>query len=196
MDDSIAAGLPSLTLTQHTFTVGYWAHADADDLVFDAPYQRESVWDDEARVDLIRSILMGLPIGAVITSTTPQHTHRVIDGRQRLETIRGFVRGAFGVPRNWFHPAQLAAPGGTSPTVTFDDLNAAGRRKFTNLGFASLEFDAYTQMFQDDGGAWQRRERTEDEAIAAEAEVYLLVNFGGVPQTDGDYLRATAVARR
>jgi hypothetical protein len=40
----------------------------------------------------------------------------------------------------------------------------------------------------------ERRRRNEAEILAAEADLYLLVNFGGVPQTDADRARAQEVA--
>jgi len=146
-------------------------------LDFDPPYQRGEVWSEEQRVNLIKSILQGLPIGVVfLNSRDVMEPVRVVDGKQRLLAIRDFLEGRLAVPREWFagederpeHPDVEA--GVTSDTITGLDLAPRGIRHFEMNAIATYETSF----------------KTEDE----ERELYLRINFGGVAHTDEDRERA------
>lgn len=85
-------------------TLQYWSERDsAQELLLDPPYQRGDVWGVERRRNLIRSILLGLPIGALIFNDRFSAEWKgpkaeslkmaVIDGRQRITTLLLFMRG-------------------------------------------------------------------------------------------------------
>jgi len=59
----------------------------------DPPYQRRSVWTDKRRSLLIDSLIIGLPVPEIVLAEIPKHKGRyaVIDGKQRLQTIVGFL---------------------------------------------------------------------------------------------------------
>lgn len=184
------APLPELTLTPRNFTVEQWLH-EGEALVLDAPYQRASVWDEPRKANLIRSMLMHLPVGTVVVALLPGSAKRVVDGKQRLETLLSFAADGFSVPGWWLHPTWLTDPSARARDVVFSDLTPAARRRFGNLALPSIEFDPYLEWFRNDTGGWDTRQRSGGEALAAEAELYLLVNYGGVAHTDADAAAAT-----
>jgi hypothetical protein len=162
-------------------------------------YQRGAVWTEQQKQALIKSILMGLPIGGVFInhrdlsqySTAP----RCVDGQQRIRAIVSFMNGELAVPADWFDDraeekaraasrAGDAYPGGTAypslpddfdaDIVRWEDLTVRGQRSFKGSTIAVYETALPTE--------------------AAEAEMYGLLNFGGTAQTEADRQRAARVA--
>jgi hypothetical protein len=81
-----------------------------DRLDLNPPYQRGSVWGVERKRNLIRSLLMGLPIGAVfLNSRHIMQPDRVVDGKQRIEAILDFLGDGLAVPAEWFAETDLIA---------------------------------------------------------------------------------------
>lgn len=192
--------LPELKLSTTSRSVMHfldnWRNEDQFDL--NAPYQRESVWDEDRRRNLIRSLKMGLPVGAIVVAKLPtdREMHvRVVDGKQRIEAMRAFTHDEFAVPGHWFEDADLEDPTSRGRDVVYSDLSQRGRRDFENRQVGCIEFDSeLVYLGRGDDGKAQWYQRTEDEMIVAEAELYSLVNFGGVDQTDEDRERAEQVA--
>lgn len=56
-------------------------------------YQRRNAWTDEKRSKLIESILIGYPVPEIVLAEDPVHkkSFSVIDGKQRLLSIAGFI---------------------------------------------------------------------------------------------------------
>ena len=168
------APLKRLSLQSMNYTVmHYTSDRDGGDMfLLDAPYQRESVWPEEKRQALIRSMLMGLPIGSVTLnkrSYDRQQNIAVIDGKQRIETLRGWENDEFAVPSHWFEEKWLEDPSSDEP-VKYSDLSIIGRRFWANMMVPAQEARVDT--------------------IAEEAEIYHLINRGGVEQTDEDIANA------
>lgn len=70
---------------------------------YDAIYQRDKVWSEETKSFLIDSILKNYPIPPIflrlkIDEATGKSTYDVIDGKQRLTTIRDFIDGNVSLP--------------------------------------------------------------------------------------------------
>lgn len=213
--DAIPSPLPEINLNAMVFDVGHYTmHAvdDPGDPQFDlsAPYQRESVWDLERRQNLIRSLIMGIPVGAVIVAKLPYQKgrayHRIIDGKQRIETVMMFARGEFAVPGWWWNARDLAGgEAARSADIAYGDLSQPGRFRLERCKMPTLEYDSdrYWTENPDYDRSAERNDKTnplgfwryrgDDEALQAEADLYLLVNFGGVEQTEGDRARATAL---
>lgn len=56
------------------------------------PYQRRNDWDDTKRSRLIESILLGYPIpNLILTTKNKSGKYWVVDGKQRLQTLVGFI---------------------------------------------------------------------------------------------------------
>lgn len=64
-------------------------------LEFDVPrFQRGFVWTAEDAIQLVETMLSGLPVGGVVLWERPGGKILVIDGQQRLSTLRGLgLRG-------------------------------------------------------------------------------------------------------
>lgn len=71
----------------------------------DPKFQRRNAWDDKRRSRLIESLLLGVPIPEIMLAE--HHTMRgaflVIDGKQRLLTLAGFIN-PFANPHAWDNP--------------------------------------------------------------------------------------------
>ena len=61
------------------------------EILLQPDFQRAEVWKDAARSRLIESILIRIPLPAFYVDATNEDLWQVIDGQQRLSTIRRFV---------------------------------------------------------------------------------------------------------
>jgi hypothetical protein len=121
---------------------------------------------------------MGLPIGAIYISHRPSDLDgeqpcrlgHVMDGKQRITTIQRFAFDGFPVPARWFPREDVLqmVPGDTM--VLF-----SGLAKRQQLRFGNIPTGVYEAHLA---------------GVEAERELYLLINFGGVPQTAEDRARA------
>lgn len=149
-------------------------------LLLDPPYQRGDVWTTLQRVNLIRSLLLRVPIAAVIvnerglmpTWRDEEVWYAVIDGKQRITTALLWFRGKLEIPASWLPPQYL--PEGSSDLVTYNDLTRAGQMSMDRSFIVPL---AAARL----------------NSLALEAEVYGLVNSAGTPQTEEDLARARSL---
>lgn len=132
---------------------------------YDAAYQRDKVWSQEKKSFLIDSILKNYPIPPVflrlrINKDTGSTTYDVIDGKQRLCTIRDFIDGKVQLPDDFG-----------------DDI--IGNSELNGAYFSDLDkFDKYKKQF------WRYRIpiifiETEDEALVK--NVFDRLNRNGEP---------------
>lgn len=61
------------------------------------PYQREFVYRDKQRDDVIRSVLAGFPLNVMYWAIQPDGRYEVLDGQQRTISISQYVGGEFSV---------------------------------------------------------------------------------------------------
>ena len=138
--------LSPVKLSPYNFTIMHFIEDRAGGepkFDLDAPYQRALVWDDERRVNLVRSLLLGIPQGAITLNDRGDFGPMVvIDGKQRISAYRSFWNSEFAVPRAWFEDRYLAADALAKTDVTFRDLSQTGQ---TKLGMSSLP--AYQSQF-------------------------------------------------
>lgn len=154
-------------------------------LILDPPYQRGDVWTPVQRVNLIHSLLLGVPIAALVLNQRsgvawyrnegdPGNVHLAcVDGRQRLTTVRMWWDDEISIPAEWLDASYL--PEKYPSLVRNCDLSERGRR-FCRNDFAIPSAEAQLP------------------SLAAEAEVYGLINAAGTPQTEEDLARARALA--
>lgn len=162
--------LERLSMQTMSWSVNHWTSMPADELDVDAPYQRGSVWDITRKQNLIRSLLRGLPIGAIIyndVETDDGPRYRIVDGRQRIEAVIDFVDDQFAVPATWFEPADIlhreAMPFWTVDAVRFSGLSVRKQRRIRNAPMPGLRCALAT--------------------VQEEAELFMLVNTAGVDQS-------------
>ncbi|MEW9623427.1 DUF262 domain-containing protein [Rhodanobacter geophilus] len=60
-------------------------------------FQRRVAWDDARKSRLIESIIVGMPVPNIVLAENKDHRGRfiVIDGKQRLVAINGFLKGEY-----------------------------------------------------------------------------------------------------
>jgi hypothetical protein len=147
------------------------------------PYQRGSVWDTTRRRNLIKSLLIGLPVGTITLNDRGYcpggKDMAVVDGKQRIETLWAFVDSGFAIPADWLHEDKILETerilhNGLMVTgVRFSGTSKLFRRQFSNLPIQMIESTV--------------------EGLEAEAEIFLLINSGGVAQTADDLANAEKV---
>ena len=144
--------------------ITYWRNSGG--MLLDPPYQRGDVWGTLRRRNLIRSLLLGIPIPAVIINDRfgagwggdDFISCAVIDGKQRMTTILMFLDDLLAIPGEWV--------GIDKELVLFSELPIARQRGMRHHPIPFCEGQLPN--------------------IEAEIEVFELVNFGGVPQGETD----------
>jgi hypothetical protein len=140
---------------------------------------------------LVRSWLQGTLIpGVIINDRTspdwfranpqdrddPPYAYAVIDGRQRIQTAIDWMGGKLLVPASWFPAEHVETPERTSDGsyVRYTGLTKTGQRFAENRCVLPCAAGKLATVEQ-------------------EAEIYLLVNGAGTPQTQADMDRAARV---
>ena len=163
------------------------ADGDETELDVDQPYQRGDVWSDDRRRLLIRSLIQGVPIGAIVVNDRftakfhepaygPVRTAAanrnwavaIIDGKQRFTTFVRWLRSELTVPASWFPASEILRPedGGDGPYVRLSGLVAPQGRRFRATPVSVVEATVQT--------------------LADERTIFDLINFGGVAQGETD----------
>lgn len=99
-------------------------------------YQRRYVWSITQASKLIESFLMGLPVPQIFLYVNDENIMEVIDGQQRLLSIKYFMDGYFGEEsdkgfRKVFKLEKLS-PESPFSNKTFNELPAKQQRKLKN----------------------------------------------------------------
>lgn len=165
---------------------------EEDDGDLSPEYQRGSVWNEDQRINLVRSWLMEVPIPSIIINDrifgpwpeggpdgTPMggYSYSVIDGKQRIETAMAWFSGSLAVPASWF-PAEVVEETEETddgPYVRYTGL-AQSERRHQGLRFQLPTVEARVSTIEE------------------EATLYLLVNGEGTPQTTENMNNAARVA--
>jgi Protein of unknown function DUF262 len=129
------------------------------------PYQRGDVWGLIRQRNLIRSILMGIPIPSLIINDRFAagcgEEIAVIDGKQRMTAILKFLSNELEIPSIWILEEDIGM-------VSFDLLPIPQQRGIKSMTIGIAEGSLKT--------------------LEEEIEVFELVNFSGVPQGETDIL--------
>lgn len=155
-----------------------------DILDLNPPYQRGLVWTDEQRENLIRSLLEGIPCGIIYRNFRGyKHpvTYSIVDGKQRIDTVRRFYDGEMTVPADWFGKADLSvdypSPGSSFRYPAKGDVDARGRVSYLGLS------DQGQRLFDMSSLAVYE---TNQLSPAMEEVLYERVNYGGTPHEPKD----------
>lgn len=100
---------------------------DSGNIIIDPDFQREYVWDEKRKSELIESILMGIPIPLIYTSQSNDGKMQIVDGKQRLSSLREFLN-------NDFELTNLKILDAINKK-TFDKLNDLQRTKIEDYMF-------------------------------------------------------------
>ena len=149
----------------------YWIRENW--LELNPPYQRGDVWGTKRRQNLIRSVLLGVPIPSVVVNDRMEAKfvgdgpikYAVIDGKQRITSIRMFMNGELLVPLDWFG-LEHVHENHIQDQISFLNLSDLGKRCFSRIPIAVSEGKLKT--------------------IQEEKEVFDLINFGGLAQGEVD----------
>lgn len=138
----------------------------------DQPYQRGVVWGTKRKRNLIKSMLMGIPIPAIVINNRFDAKFRhpgydrdrcwayaIVDGKQRMTTMHEFVTNVFSIPACWFRS-------GAEGQLYWKDLTNSEQLHFRMTAIPVAEGQFKT--------------------LAQEQELFDLINFGGLAQGESD----------
>lgn len=109
-------------------------------------WQRNFVWTYANASRFIESLLLGLPVPGIFMGTDPETKQQyVIDGQQRLRTLRGFYEGKF---PNSDRDFKLTGINSRFANLTYNDLESMDRRSLDN---SIIHATIVRQDFPDDG---------------------------------------------
>lgn len=156
-------------------------------LLVDTPYQRGDVWTLEQRANLIKSLMMGVPVPAIVVNRRggldtwekfrkegEETWYACIDGKQRLTSLVMWVEGKLALPADWFPKDQI------------ETLNADGTVSFTGLTKSGQRYQSRWPIPMAEGQL---------DTLEDEVEVYLLINRAGTAHTEAELAKAEGLAR-
>lgn len=160
-------------------TIG-WFVSDQEDIILDPPYQRGVVWGVERQRGFIKSLLSEYPVPAIIVNdrfgAKFSHegytrdecwSHVVIDGKQRITSMREYVAGNFTVPADWYPEDQISEEARDKTDITYLELTQGGQRFLRQRSIPVCEAKVAT--------------------LDEEAEIFETINTAGLAQGDSDF---------
>lgn len=110
-----------------------YSNSETSSVIFIPPYQRDYVWTHELKCKFIESLMLGIPMPPLFAFTLDDTGNmELIDGVQRLTTIKEFVNNKFKIT----NLELLDALNG----YRFKDLHPSRQRKFNDLGLRIFVF--------------------------------------------------------
>lgn len=98
-----------------------------DALILEPSFQREYVWNQPKKQQLIDSILLGIPIPTFYFSIDKNGNLLVVDGKQRINSILEFLEGKLSLPSSY---RFLCLDKDSKHDVHFRELESRVKRKF------------------------------------------------------------------
>lgn len=98
-----------------------------DALILEPSFQREYVWNQPKKQQLIDSILLGIPIPTFYFSIDKNGNLLVVDGKQRINSILEFLKGELSLPSSY---RFLCLNKDSKDEVYFKELESRVKRKF------------------------------------------------------------------
>ena len=81
--------------TNLDYSIDYLKTSLGTSIDLEPQYQRRSRWDNKKRSLLIESLLLNIPIPPIFLFEIEYGQYEVVDGRQRLETLKDFLDNLF-----------------------------------------------------------------------------------------------------
>jgi uncharacterized protein with ParB-like and HNH nuclease domain len=117
------------------FTIDYIVQQFNDDELYIPNYQRPFVWRDRQKMRFIESVILGVPISAMLFAADDGRL-AIIDGGQRIQTLEAFLNDDLRLSEL----EKLPSLNG----FTFSDLPTSQQRKFVNRMLRVVVFEATT----------------------------------------------------
>ena len=151
VDDVGDFDVSEIVVYSRDWTIGtFYDQIEQGNIELNPGFQRRNAWDDGKRGKLIESILKAYPVPEIVLAEDKKNrgSFIVIDGKQRLLTIAGFINHQkYGY---WSNPTVKGLKiGGAVNNYTYDDVkkDPALKRAFEN---ASLRCTVITNYRTDD----------------------------------------------
>jgi hypothetical protein len=132
---------------------------DANYINLSPTYQRRHRWDTKKRSQLIESLLLNIPIPPIFLFENDYNQYEIMDGRQRLEAIKGFMDNSFPLRGMEYWPELDGA--------RFNDLPPTIQRGLLRRTISAIVLLAETS-------------RPEDSEIDVRMALFKRLNTGGV----------------
>ncbi|MBX7534455.1 DUF262 domain-containing protein [Qipengyuania sp. GH1] len=111
-------------------------------------YQRRFVWKIEQASKLIESFLMGLPVPQVFLYVNDDDRLEIIDGQQRIMSVKYFFEGYFGEEDNRGRRQSFKLKGLSERSeyngLTFEDLGEREKRRLRNSTLRAINIKQLT----------------------------------------------------
>lgn len=120
--------------------------------------QRKYVWDKTEASRFIDSILLGLPVPSIFLAKQTDEKMLIVDGYQRLMTVRDFVKGTFSGDGKIFKLSKSDKINERWRGKAFLELSETEQRKIRNTTIHSIIF-VQQHPKSDDTGMYQVFER-------------------------------------
>lgn len=131
---------------------------DQDELV-KPELQRNYVWDRQEASRFIDSLLLGLPVPSIFLAQTSDEKLLIIDGYQRIMTVRDYVRGIFSKDEKSFSLSRTDKINKRWRGKQFNELSDTEQRKIRNTTIHAIVFAQQKEPATDDTSLFQVFER-------------------------------------
>lgn len=117
-------------------------------------YQRQYVWKLEQASKLIESFLMGLPVPQVFLYVNAEDKLEVIDGQQRIMSVKYFFEGLFGEPDHQDRRVVFKLKGLSERSEyngkTFSELSPRDQRRLQNATLRAIHIKQLKPSLRND----------------------------------------------
>lgn len=130
---------------------------DEDNLV-KPELQRKYVWDKTEASRFVDSILLGLPVPSIFLSKQPDEKMLIVDGYQRIMTVRDYVKGIFSTDNKIFRLSNSEKINARWRGKAFAELSDSEKLRINNKTIHAIIF-VQDQPKNNDTGMYQVFER-------------------------------------
>ncbi|HCN71371.1 MAG TPA: DUF262 domain-containing protein [Pusillimonas sp.] len=131
---------------------------DEDELI-KPELQRNYVWDRREASRFIDSLLLGLPVPSIFLAQTSDEKLLIIDGYQRIMTVRDYVRGIFTKDEKSFALSRTDKVNSRWRGKQFGELTEPEQRKIRNTTIHAIIFSQQKEPALEDTSLFQVFER-------------------------------------
>ena len=121
--------------------------------------QRNYVWDKLEASRFIDSLLLGLPVPSIFLAQTKDEKLLIIDGYQRIMTVRDYVRGIFTKDEKSFALSRTEKINKRWRGKQFNELGDTEQRRIRNTTIHAIVFAQQQEPASDDTSLFQVFER-------------------------------------